>query len=81
MSDMSDIRRSHILKRRSNKMKLFLATKDCFRPWVVAAVEEPIPSGGVRFLKIKYKIGFRNVSGDISNSSKSNGTLDRFIQK
>ena len=40
-------------------MILFLATKDCLQPWAVVAAaeaeEEPIPSAGVRFLKIKYK--------------------------
>ena len=53
----------------SNELILFLATKDCLLPWVVAAAAHPL--GGVRFLKIKYKIGFRVVL----NSLKSNGSL------
>ena len=61
MSDLSDIRKSHNLKLQSNKMILFLATKDCL-PLCGAAVEAQLPFGGVRFLKIKYKIGFRDVS-------------------
>ena len=66
MSDLSDIRKSHNLKRQSNEMILFLATKDCLQPFV-AVVEEALlfgglhPLGGVRFLKIKYEIRFRAV--------------------
>ena len=67
MSDLSDIRRSHFLKRQSNEMILFLATKDFLPLCGAAAVEERPPSGGVRFLKIKYKIGFRDVFPIVQN--------------
>ena len=70
MSDLSDIRRSHFLKRQSNEMILFLATKDFLSlcgAAAAAAVEERPPSGGVRFLKIKNKIGFRDVFPIVQN--------------
>ena len=62
MPDLSGIRRLQNKNFYNNELILFLATKDGLRPWAVAAAAAVLPFGGVRFLKIKYKIGFRNVS-------------------
>ena len=61
MPDLSGIRRLLNKNLYNNELILFLATKDGLRPWAVAAAAA-LPFGGVQFLKIKYKIGFRNVS-------------------
>ena len=74
MPDLSGIRRLQNKIFYNNELILYLATKDGLRPWAVVVVAAH-PEGVVQFLKIKYKIGFRNVS----NSSKSNGKLDSLI--